>query len=110
MTDQSPERRVTGEHPPIEPNGVARWWQSWGKIVGAIVGTFAVVQGLNTMGPCTTGWKFQTIEAASTAHAATNEKIASTNSRIDGIDKRLVDLDKKIDRVYYALPKKWRKQ
>jgi len=43
---------------------VASWWQSWGKIVAVILGTIALVQSLNTYGPCTTEWKFQTIDAA----------------------------------------------
>lgn len=76
---------------------------SWWKAIGVAGGAVAFVQFATAAGPCATGWKFKTIEAAAQDHAAIRQETSTMIMRVeDKIEKgnenvlnAIVELSKK---------------
>ena len=55
---------TTGEHRLVQAVAKRERRIQWWKAIGLAGGAIAIVQFLNTAGPCSATWKFQTTEAA----------------------------------------------
>jgi hypothetical protein len=83
---------------------------SWWKAIGVAGGAIAVVQFFNSAGPCSTGWKFQTTDAAAkrdsqvddwlqantAEHATMRQDLAVTKIKLDGITQSLDRVERKL--------------
>jgi hypothetical protein len=63
---------TTGEHRLVNTVVKRERRTSWLKAVGVAGAAIAIMQFINSQGPCSTGWKFQSLEAAA-AYRADNE-------------------------------------